>query len=339
MILSRKHEAQRLQEEGEEGMLHSLLSGLPDLFDGEDMTGELRETQELKHEHTPVKIEVKDVEMPAGDVQEDTHPESNVVLQSINNELTSGISPTPQDELDPIAPVFGALTDVDPPVPPGNAEQCPQDNSLSNMSEAAGFSSPTDAAKIDEEKPPVPTPPTPPREPDSQSDTEPSTFRTKISLSSLLMRADELYQSYPPSHPSLHLSETMGPQSVVYTWSEDPSILPSDDEAEAAVLKPELIVYPYVEPEVSEDDERDEKGSKRRRRKLKKSRRFPVGGRTMVAGAVIVLGVSMAVYGVRSGHIQRYSRGHGWRPWRKIEQVGGILVKASERIIHGLQEL
>lgn len=336
---------QRLQEEGEEGMLHSLLSGLPDLFDGEETKAESRETKESKQEPTPVKTEVGDVELPSGDVQADGHPEAITVPQSMKDEPTSGISTTSQDEPKSIVvtppPVFGALTDVDPLVPSltDDAEQPLQDNLPSNIFEGAESLSPTNTAEIDEEKPLVSTPPTPPPESDSESDAELFASRTKVSLSSLLLRADELYQSYPPSQPSLCLSETMGPQSVVYTWSEDPSNLPSDDEAEAMVLKPELVVYPYVEPEPSENDEHDEKGKRRRRRKLRKPRRFVVGGRAMVAGAVIVLGVSMAVYGIRSGHVQRYSRGHGWRPWRKMEQVGGILAGAGERIIHGLQEL
>ena len=307
-------------------MLHSLLSGLPVLFDGQETKSELRQTEKVKHEHTPVKIE--SVEIPAGDVEAEAHPESNIVPQSgIQDELDSIIVTPPS--------VFAPPIDVDPPVPSGNADQPLQDNSVS---ESTGFSSPANAAEIDE-KQPVSTPLTPPPEPISESDSEHSTFRTQVSLSSLLMRADELYESYPPSQASLGLSETMGPQSVVYTWSEDLLDLPLDDEAEAMVLKPELIAYPYIEPELSEDDELNEKGRKRRRRKLKKPRRFVVGGRAMVTGAIIVLGVSMAVYGLRSGHVQRYTRGHGWWPWKRIEQVGGILVGAGERIMHGLQEL
>ena len=317
-------------------MLHSLLSGLPNLVDGEETTGELRETQEVKHEHITVKVNVKN-EIAVGDVQANAHSKSSTVLQSMKDEPTSGISPTPQDPIVVTAPpAFGAQTNVDPPTPSGSTEQPLQDNSSSNISEGIGFSSPANAAEIDEGKQPE-LPPASPREPDSPSRTVPPTFRTKVCLSSLLIRADELYRSYPPSQPSLHLSETMGPQSVIYTWSEDPSGLLSDDEAEATVLKPELVVHPYIEPEPPEHDEHDEKGRRRRRKKLKKSRRFVVGGRTMVTGAVIALGVSMAVYGVRSGHIQRYSR--GWRLWRKIEQVGGILGRAGERIIHELQEL
>ncbi|KAG6838684.1 hypothetical protein C0991_009574, partial [Blastosporella zonata] len=66
-------------------------------------------------------------------------------------------------------------------------------------------------------------------------------------LSSLLTRADELYALCPPTHPSLSLPHIMGPQSVVYTWSESFSSLPTDTEAEAMVSCPGLIVYPYIE--------------------------------------------------------------------------------------------
>ncbi|KAG6858177.1 hypothetical protein C0991_003389, partial [Blastosporella zonata] len=62
----------------------------------------------------------------------------------------------------------------------------------------------------------------------------------------------------------------MGPQSVIYTWSESFSSLPTDIEAEAMVSCPGLIVYPYIgEYEVIEDTaskwEEDKPISKRKR--------------------------------------------------------------------------
>ncbi|KAG6826371.1 hypothetical protein H0H87_007354 [Tephrocybe sp. NHM501043] len=188
----------------------------------------------------------------------------------------------------------------------------------------------------------------------------------EVKLSSLLAQAERLFFLYPPTHPELSLSSIMGPQSVVYTWSESFSTLPTDTEAEAMVSQPGLIVYPYIEEdEVIEDtdDANDEKwekpppGSSKRKRlrgklkgkvknKLKSFRRVRVDQKTgMVAGAIIVLGVAMAVYGVKM-HDRHSGPGlglgggvldvHG-RDWRKVAGwLGGAVAGVTERVVNGL---
>ena len=141
----------------------------------------------------------------------------------------------------------------------------------------------------------------------------------------------------------------MGPQSVLFTWSENSAELPSDTTAEAMVSRPELVVYPFIPEEMledgvegssdsenwSEDEKRGPAGRARSRKvrekggmrnKGRKTRRrskivnklqelfrvldgsaagrgmTQVDGRTMVAGAVLVLGVAMAIYGVKSSN-------------------------------------
>ena len=170
----------------------------------------------------------------------------------------------------------------------------------------------------------------------SDSDSQPPPKRTRIQLSTLLTHADELYASYPPTHPSLCLSEIMAPQSVVFTWSESDSFdALGDDEAEAVILHPELVVYPYIEALPSSDGAEEDKG----KRKWKKSTKlFGMETRTalMVAGAVLVLGVSVgmaAAYGARAG-----SGGAGGKSWslRRVGgQVRGVLVGASELVGEG----
>lgn len=166
----------------------------------------------------------------------------------------------------------------------------------------------------------------------------------KITLSSLLSEADDLYTRYPPNYPSLSLSSIMGPQSVVFTWSESASKLPSDSTAEAMVTHPELVVYPYVEVDTKEELDTDPAMTNKQRRKRRKLRKTPFSRaekRTMVAGAVLVLGVAMAVYGIktRSGpagiHTLGDAHAHS-REWRRVGGwVGGMLVGASERILNG----
>lgn len=151
-------------------------------------------------------------------------------------------------------------------------------------------------------------------------------FKPKLSLPLLLSQADALAARFPPSDAGLRLSSIMGPQSVVYTFSVSPSALPSDDEAEAMVRNPGLVVYPQMpfgakeEEESAESDGEWEKGGRKgekgksrekgrgRRQKMKErigeKKRRPARRpqtSTVVAGAVVVLGVGMAVYGMRRG--------------------------------------
>ena len=82
-------------------------------------------------------------------------------------------------------------------------------------------------------------------------------------LPTILAHSDLLFAQYPPDHSQLRLSSIMGPQSVVFTWSENFSDLPSDTTAEAMVGRPELVSYPIgpEEMEGSEDEGEDDEGS------------------------------------------------------------------------------
>ena len=207
-----------------------------------------------------------------------------------------------------------------------------------------------------------------------------ATDPTLITLSSLLTHADALYERYPPTHPDLTLSSIMGPQSVVYTWRE-PELSPNgvvmgsneweeerlaDDEAEAMVARPELVVYPYIEEdddvEVNQMSEEETNGwgwwsekkaksdrkqgrsrkgmgkerEKRRPHKLRKNLLSRVE-KTMLAGAVLVLGIAMAVYGPQIGRCSSSGwDAHGcanWREWRRMGSwVGGALVGVTDRM-------
>jgi hypothetical protein len=141
----------------------------------------------------------------------------------------------------------------------------------------------------------------------------------------------------------------------------------ADDEAEGMVACPWLVVYPYIEKDenihVDEDqtsDEEEEEGGwkwwgekmtrsdrrgkgkermkqgnargreKREKRKLRKLRKSPlsqVERRTVLAGAVVVLGIAIAVYGARVG---RDVHVRSWREWRWL---GVGLFGAANRIM------
>jgi hypothetical protein len=135
----------------------------------------------------------------------------------------------------------------------------------------------------------------------------------------------------------------MGPRSVVFTWSEGVGAggegEEADDEAENMVLHPELIVFPYIEPSLpsSPSPSEEEEGEKKpHRRKPSKPKPKPkiIETRTMVVllSAVLVLGVSLAVYGIRGGHHHHGGGGSGWMRtgWKKIGVgAGGLLVNGA----------
>ena len=177
----------------------------------------------------------------------------------------------------------------------------------------------------------------------------------KLFLTDLLKHADTLYDTFPPSHPGLSLSSIMGPQSVMFTWSESSSSLPSDNTAEAMVSRPELVVYPFIETQMiskesSESDEKTSKKTSRKRHKLKKSPFGQMERKTMVAGTVIVLGVAMAIYGVKAsrtgdrsvyGLFHNFADGHNGhtsaKDWRRLGGwVGGAVAGVTTKIVNGL---
>ena len=179
---------------------------------------------------------------------------------------------------------------------------------------------------------------------------------TKLFLTDLLKHADTLYNTFPPSHPDLSLSSIMGPQSVIFTWSELFSSLPSDNTAEAMVSRPELVVYPFIEAqmkskeETSGSEEKTSKKTLRKRHKLRKSPFSHMEKKTMVAGTVIVLGVAMAIYGVKAsrngdrgvyGLFHNFAEGHNGhanaKDWRRLGGwVGGAIAGVTTKIMNGL---
>ncbi|KAF9031640.1 hypothetical protein BDZ89DRAFT_1063779 [Hymenopellis radicata] len=252
VVLARKDEVRRLEEEDEDGMIHSLLSGLPNITDGELPPSELIPKEEAPDEETLP---------PASDLE----PK----IEELEPEL-----PSKTDSLPPIEETASSNGCADPNVPPAKSEE-----------DVASIE-----PKVEEIDPAVVNDPPP------SHFIEPTHRKPTITLASLLLHADEMYETYPPSHPSLSLSSIMGPQSVVFTWSTSCAEMPSDDAAERMVEQPELTVFPPPTAPVKEKEA--ERSRKRKPRKLYKR---PPSRRTMIAAAVLVLGIAMAFYGVRSG--------------------------------------
>jgi hypothetical protein len=73
-----------------------------------------------------------------------------------------------------------------------------------------------------------------------------------VPLSRILQEADRLRSRYPISHKALRLEETMGPESMLRTWSADPNKIMGDSAAEEVVLRTDLVVLPDLDDDVFE---------------------------------------------------------------------------------------
>ncbi len=261
VVLARKDEVRRLEEEDEDGMIHSLLSSLPYITDGDLPSSEIIPKEEALDEEALA---------PAPDLE----PK----LEELEPEL-----PSKPDSSPPMEATASLNGHADPDIFPPKSEE-------------------DDVASIE---PKVEE--TDSTDPHTSHFIETTHRKPTVTLASLLLRADEMYETYPPSHPSLSLSSIMGPQSVVFTWSTSRAEMASDDVAERMVEQPELTVFPTPPDPVKEKDA--EKPRKRKPRKLYKR---PPSRRTMIAAAVLVLSIAMAVYGTRNGlPVLPPGRGHG----------------------------
>ncbi|KZV64179.1 hypothetical protein PENSPDRAFT_690995 [Peniophora sp. CONT] len=286
IMLTHRDEILLLEREGEEGMIHSVLTSLPSFVDAPeaDILAGSTVVEEPSQAHTPEAQSENNVEADWLSSADIPYPVSNLIHEAVT--VASSPDPLPDNHSETTtSELYPDISPASIPLPPS--------------------------------RPPSPPPsPPPPRRPPQ-------------SLPALLKRSDDLMTLYPPSHPDLRLEATLGLASVVRTWSEDPTKLPEDEEAERMVVAAVDIVYPDApEPEPFSGDEKHPhpgkerehaEKEKRRRRKLHKSKQRLFGGlivverRTMLAGAALVLGVAMAVsvYSTRGGGGAGGMYGHG----------------------------
>ncbi|KAF8632342.1 hypothetical protein AX15_001926 [Amanita polypyramis BW_CC] len=346
MLLARKDYIQSVEDQVEPFMLHPILSSLPPLTEGFESTEQKPPDDQslLKSEDTSLLSSLDDVKQePCNEPPPVCSSDDNIKIElSSLDVVVKQELPDYSSVLDENGPLRPLAPDAIRPPPPG-----PDPMRLADLPPRQP--SPPIKAKPDHE-------PEPTSSPSPSLDTGlPLPATPPIPLPTILSHADSIYTQYPPSHPLLRLSSIMGPQSVMFTWSETFADLPSDTMAEAMIGKPELVVYP-VSPEEMEGSEEeggsggegsetdsgseyDERrrgkrvgshkrrktrkeggkdgvvwGRMRRKTIRKKIRKLlnvfgtgpsgaqitHVDGRTMVAGAVLVLGVAMAVYGIKA---------------------------------------
>ncbi|TFK19355.1 hypothetical protein FA15DRAFT_709065 [Coprinopsis marcescibilis] len=343
IILSRKCEVAQLEAEGEDGMVHSLLSGLPDIFDEENESGPLEELpapSPLGEKSTLTAYYSSVTEEPTSHAVE---PTTDAVTANNNPNAQLDLSPHVQS-----ATLGSTMPSGTPDSHPNSA--CDADVPTPVLESRDQY--PSNQARSRTRSNAIP-PPYPHVE-----------LKPKVSLSSLLTRADDLRRTFPPDHPGLGMAKIMGPQSVVYTWREPGTRVDVSEDAEdvedvgdpdalaeAMLQHPELIVYPYDpasdEVEISKEDpvvsQDYNHQAKRKRRKLHGLRQLDVRTKTILAGAILVLGVAMAAYSVQGSQKLAHSGfsfpsglyGHRqWTPGRQL--VGSAVAGGTMKLLRSL---
>lgn len=163
----------------------------------------------------------------------------------------------------------------------------------------------------------------------SRSPSLPPQKSRPISLPSLLTRAAQLLEAYPPTLPELRVKDILGPKSVVHTWRPPQDRLSTscdaerDNDAESWVGSPDVVV-PFVEDEDIEESESERKTKSRngpitrhRRLVLLHRLRLRFGLLTLTEKRILLLG---AVAAVGLAVALRQNRGFfdtrkGWIAW------------------------
>ncbi|KAL5522985.1 GYP8 [Sanghuangporus sanghuang] len=362
ITLSHRDEAFRMEREGEEGMLHSLLSSLPLLSDGDKTSGfdldeQICSANVLDDDLVrPIFAKSDSIDGPHEVFQpepdtDSIHPEGPEIEPKDTESIAKQtVLERSTDQYDGVLPSSAILPDASKTLESAESStRIRTDSELSvqvdelHPATVQGSSNVSDLSLSDIRSSESPTTEISSRPPSPQhhapSDHAP---RKIIALPALLEYTDELFEQYPPSNPALHVSEIMGPKSVMFTWYEDPHSLMSDAEAEAVMAHPELIVLPFIDPdEVAATKEAEGAsndgriGRKSRRRLRRKHFGVRLDKKSVFTATVVTLSVAVAVYSIRSkgnGGVLDVSRSD--KALRKAARVvSGILIGGSERLL------
>ncbi|KAL5641307.1 hypothetical protein ACGC1H_001706 [Rhizoctonia solani] len=211
-VLQKKAEIQKLIDDGDDGMMHAYLSSLPEL-EADELPDPSSTHDQPSSPHAPSELSTTNLDSP-------TYGLSSSKESWVHSSVSS-VEPPPYAEESPVElQAQDTAKSVDPPVvrvmpaPPSPA------SSLSSL--------PPQIPSVDHRDGPT------------------------IPLSQVLQEADHLRTKYPISHAKLRLEETLGPHSMLRTWSDDPDEIIGDDTAEEYVLATDQIVYPDMDDDVFE---------------------------------------------------------------------------------------
>lgn len=301
----RKDEVLRFGGIGDDGMIHSILTGLPTFTDYGDTHGDGQtlpppESTAVVPEYFGITNRADDLPLSQGTCKSacttsEPDPYIGIPLPS----PTPGPLPSPPGATAAVSSEIGTppIPDLPPPhdkgIPSVDGHQAPP---LSQPGTSISISTPRSASSglASSDPADIPLPPSPAStSPASPIHVESSHSQPIYSLLSVLLLSDELFVRFPPSTPELYLTHTFGPASALRTWTQESALLPSDDQAEALVVAgTDIVVREALEPPPHERESRQ-----RPRGRTRKSRRSET--RLLVVGTVLVLGVAVAV-GVHS---------------------------------------
>ncbi|KAI0000160.1 rab-GTPase-TBC domain-containing protein [Russula compacta] len=324
MTLLRKDQVVRVDSGGDEGMVHAILTGLPEFT---DYTKVHDDQAQPDPEPAAAGPENSDVTPPSKDTNGAPliYGFSENTCNMSESDLHTGAlfpSPTPGSPSPFVTAETGLPPSKCPPSPEESMSSTPavSDSPVLPLSEPGGSISALPDAPASFDPADLPLPPsaasTPPGSPKHVKSPH---SQTAHSLLSVLLLADELFVRFPPDTPQLCLTRTLGPASAMRTWAQDATLLPSDDQAEALVIAGiDIVVRDALEPasQKKEPQQRAKKGGVGRARRGE--------ARLLVAGAVLMLGVAVAV-GVNS---RRGGIGKG--DWRALY---GSLSALGERVL------
>jgi TBC1 domain family member 20 len=292
----RKDQVLRFCGDDDEGMIHSILTGLPTFTEYSDVhSGD----QALPYPEPAATVPEHSPETSLSKGAEDallTHDVSKSACNASEPDLyidvslpssTPGPLPGPLVATAAVCSETGtSLTERLPPRDEGISSIPAVDDPLAPLPSQPGiFIYTARSAPASSDPADIPLPPsaasTPPASP---THAESSHFQTGLSLLNVLLLADDLFVRFPPSTPDLCLARTLGPASAMRTWAEKSALLPSDDQAEALVVAGNDIVVREVEPASL--------GKEPRQKARRGETQLLVVGALLVLGAAVAIGVS-----------------------------------------------
>ena len=312
MTLTRKDQVLRIGG-GDEGMVHSVLTGLPEFIDYAKAHGDDQDQPEI--EPAAAVLEHSDVTPLLNGAGVHDAPLTDEGSISASNmaepDLYTITSPPSSGSPDSLVAIEGVCTEA------GTSPPSPCDEGVDGLPalplSQSGISTPT-LPNNPPEPADIPLPPSAgPTPPASPIPVESSHSQASLSLLSVFLLADDLFARFPPSTPELYLTRTLGPASAMRTWSQDAGQLPSDDQAEALIVSGlDIVVRDGLGP-VSQEKELPPRPEKARTRKAWGS------SSQLVVGAVIMLGIAVAV------GVQSRRGGNGEADWGALTDTFGVL--------------
>lgn len=330
MTLLRKDQIVRVDSGGDEGMIHAILTGLPEFTDYSKVHDDKAQPDP---EPAAAGPENSDVTPPSKDTDGArlVYGVSKNACNTSESDLHTGaLFPAPTPGSPPslfvtaatVSAETGLLPSKCPPPPEESMSSTPavSDPPVLPLSEPGRSISALPNAPASFDPADLPLPPSAASTPTaSPKHVKSPHSRTAHSLLSVLLLADELFVRFPPDTPQLCLTRTLGPASAMRTWAQDATLLPSDDQAEALVIAGiDIVIRDALEPASPKKElqRRAKKGGVGRVRRGE--------ARLLVAGAVLMLGVAVVV-GV---HARRGGIGKG--DWRALY---GSLSALGERVL------